>query len=66
MAGAAPPQSRTAAIEPDTPATGHDGQQLPAAGQGSRVVGWACIVLCGLLALYGIYLAIPNLHKLWS
>jgi hypothetical protein len=32
----------------------------------SRPVGYACFVPCALIVIYGIYLAIPSLHKVFS
>jgi hypothetical protein len=67
LAGNAPPELRPAAQAPNTPAD-RGGPPLPAANQGhaAPIVGWACVTACCLLVLYGIYLAIPNLHKLRS
>jgi hypothetical protein len=67
LAGNAPPDQRLAAQESGTPAD-KGGPPLPATPQSpaARILGWTCVTVCGLLVLYGIYLAIPNLHRLWS
>jgi hypothetical protein len=31
----------------------------------ARIPAYLCFVACGLVAAYGIYLAIPSLHKLF-
>jgi hypothetical protein len=36
----------------------------PAAGL-RRLVGYACFAVCAAVVGYGIYLAIPNLHRLF-
>jgi hypothetical protein len=65
LAGSAPPGQRLAAQEAGTPAD-QGGPPLPATPVSpvAKALGWACVTTCGLLVLYGVYLAIPNLHKL--
>ena len=42
-----------------------DGQAVVPAPTGARIAGYACFVLCGLLIIWGIYLAIPSLHTVF-
>jgi hypothetical protein len=42
-----------------------DGEAVVPASSGARFAGYACFVLCGLLVIWGIYLAIPSLHKVF-
>jgi hypothetical protein len=34
-------------------------------GLGVRLAGYACIAVCAISVLYGIYLAVPSLHRLF-
>jgi hypothetical protein len=42
---------------------GPDGAVAP--GRIARSLSWLCFGACALVVVYGIYLAIPSLHKLF-
>ncbi len=43
-----------------------DGEtEVRAASPTARYVSWLCFAVCAVIVVYGIYLAIPSLHKLF-